>query len=332
MFESLLLAASIAAFAVSTVAGGGAGLMLVPVLALIVPAAEVPAALSLGTATSALGRIVAFRRAIQWDIVRWFVPAALPAVLLGAGLLAAFDPVYVKLLLGLFLVANLPLLFRRKPATVTAHPVRPRAVMLIGAAAGLISGFTGAVGLLFNHFYHRLGLTREAIVATRAANEILLHLLKLAAYAVLGLLTAQALLAGGIVALGALVAALLMRWALPLIDEALFKRVGHAAMVSAGAAMLATSTPLVLARNHAGVVLVSEARERELAVFWGRHRVAVEWVDGGLAIERRLKPNRVPAAIRALVAAQPARSWSRSIASFSSAEPVMKSWCAAAAS
>jgi uncharacterized membrane protein YfcA len=50
---------------------------------------------------------------IRWDVVRWFLPAALPAAALGAWALTRFEPVYIKLALGVFLTANLPLLFLR---------------------------------------------------------------------------------------------------------------------------------------------------------------------------------------------------------------------------
>lgn len=92
MIIALLFVAAFLAFLVSAVAGGGAGLVLVPLLRLILPITAIPAALSIGTATSSLSRIHLFRHAIRWDVVRRFVPTALPAAALGAWLLTLFEP------------------------------------------------------------------------------------------------------------------------------------------------------------------------------------------------------------------------------------------------
>ncbi|MFH7813156.1 MULTISPECIES: hypothetical protein [Acetobacter] len=74
----LILVASTAAFGLSAVSGGGAGLILIPLLGLALPGNQVPATLSIGTAASSAARILSFRHAIRWDIVRHFAPTALP--------------------------------------------------------------------------------------------------------------------------------------------------------------------------------------------------------------------------------------------------------------
>lgn len=84
MVVLLVFTAAFFAFIVSAVAGGGAGLVLVPLLRLILPVASIPGALSIGTATSSISRIWLFRRHIRWDVVRRFVPTELPAAAVGA--------------------------------------------------------------------------------------------------------------------------------------------------------------------------------------------------------------------------------------------------------
>lgn len=81
---SLILVASAAAFGLSAVSGGGAGLLLMPLLGLVLPGTQVPAALSIGTVASSATRIISFWQAIRWDIVRHFAPTALPFAALGA--------------------------------------------------------------------------------------------------------------------------------------------------------------------------------------------------------------------------------------------------------
>jgi len=261
------------AFMISTVSGGGAGLIAEPLLCLIIPVTGVPAALSIGAAASSVSRLAIFRSSIRWDVVIRFIPTALPAAFLGAWLLSFFDPMYVELIIGCFLIGNLPALLRRKPAPDACKALSPKYLYGVGAAAGLLSGFTGAVGLIFNTLYFRLGMTVPEIVATRAANEILLHLMKIGLYAAFGLISATVLQTGMLVALAAVMASFLMRPMLPRISEALFMRIAQAAMVSAGVAMLFFSGQKIADTNGAWISFAQHHASHEVQVFWSRENI-----------------------------------------------------------
>lgn len=305
MLLAFLLLGSIAAFLLSSVAGGGAGLLLMPVLVLLLPAASAPAALSIGTATSSASRLIVLRNRIRWDVVRWFVPAAVPAVFVGAWLLTFFPPIYIQVLIGLFLMGNLPAVFRKTIAHPAPLPIknRPRQLLLVGAAAGVLSGFTGAVGLLFNRFYYRLEMDKEEIVATRAANEVLLHLIKLVLYASFGLLTERALFAGVVVAVGAIVASLITPFTLRRLNEVFFRRIGLAAMAIAGVTMTTTSSAQVIAQNRLGAAVSVAPREVELTTRARGRQLSVE-IDTieGPVIEVPARLTEIPAEARAEIA------------------------------
>jgi uncharacterized membrane protein YfcA len=187
----LIFFCSFLAFSVSAVCGGGAGLLLMPALGLYLPVVQIPSALSIGTFSSSLSRIIIFFTRIRWSIVRWFVPTAVPAVFLGVWLLHFVNPLYLEIVMGIFLISNLPLLFRRKGVVSAAAHTSSKLLLIIGFLAGFLSGLTGAVGLLFNRFYLRYGLSKEEIVATRAANELILHVIKLCLYFSFGLITTK---------------------------------------------------------------------------------------------------------------------------------------------
>jgi uncharacterized membrane protein YfcA len=296
MILALLFLSAILAFAISTVAGGGAGLLLMPVLAILLPGAQVPVALSLGTSVSSLSRIGVFWRSIRWSVVRLFLPAALPGAALGAWLLSCFEPIYVKLILGLFLVANLPLLFLRSSmsSTGSGSSPSPRALLIVGLAVGLLSGFTGAVGVVFNRFYYRLGLAKAEIVATRAMNEAPLHLLKIAIYATFGLLTGRNIIAGAVIAVAAVCAAWMMKFLIPYLADHLFRRAGVMAMVAAGITMVGTAAPEAMARNNAGVKYVTDPGEDEIQAFRGTKAYSLAWSGmGRLTLEKRLAPDKL---------------------------------------
>lgn len=236
MFFALLFLTSAVAFAISTVSGGGAGLLLLPILGIGLAAPQVAVALTLGSTISSLARISLFLRSVEWRVVRWFVPCSIPGALLGVWLLRDLSPLYLEAFLGLFLLSNLPLMFRcatDEPAKRASFP----ALAGVGFAAGCLSGLTGAVGLLFNRFYLRYGLSKEQVIATRAANEILLHLTKLGLYAAFDLVTTSALGSGALVGMASVAAVYAVRRLLPYLSEAAFRKLGYAAMVAAGAIM-----------------------------------------------------------------------------------------------
>jgi uncharacterized membrane protein YfcA len=253
-----------------------------PVLGALLAPEQVPAALSLGTAISSATRIATFFRAINWRLVCHFVPASLPGAWLGVWTLSLMQPMYLDLLLGLFLLGNLPLLLRgTKPADPaepyggTASPVSMRLLPAVGLLAGFISGFTGAVGLLFNAFYRRLGLGKEAIIATRAANDILLHLTKIGLYAAYGLLNRHVLLAGAVVALAGVAATLLVRFWLHLVNEHVFRSVGHAAACTAGVAMLVMAGQQVIRQDHVRAMLNTSHSTVSASMGWRAHFYSV---------------------------------------------------------
>lgn len=293
--ELLLFLGAILAFSLSAVCGGGAGLLLLPLLGSMLPGAQVPATLSVGTLSSSLSRIVAFWRRIRWDVVVWFVPPALPAVWLGARLLSYINPLYLELLMGLFLMANLPLIFRPSAQLDTARPLPKWVLSLIGLAAGFVSGLTGAVGLLFNRFYLRYGMAKEEIVATRAANEVLLHAVKLSLYASFGLLTDRALLLGGLVAGAALLSSWGMKWLLPRLSEGLFRRIGYAAMVVSGLSLFTEASAQVIGQNPVDLDFSPVANGLTTQLQWRNNLFSLEFeYDEGFEFEHSISFSELP--------------------------------------
>jgi len=68
---------------------------------------------------------------------------------------------YLQFFVALFLVTNVTELFRSKNKTDKEEKPYPKYVLaLVGFFAGFVSGITGTIGLLFNRFYLRYGLTK----------------------------------------------------------------------------------------------------------------------------------------------------------------------------
>ena len=288
----LLLLATISAFWISAICGGGASLILIPLLNLTLPASVVPFSLTIGTFTSSASRIAVFKKQINWKIFFWFVPFSIPAVLLGAWLMKYVNPMYLQFFVALFLVTNVTELFRSKAKIEKEGKPYPKYILaIVGFLAGFVSGVTGAIGLLFNRFYLRYGLTKEEIVATRAANEIFLHLIKLVIYILLGLYSKSAFWFGIAIAIGALISSFSVKYILPFLSEYLFRKIGYGAMVVSGVMLLISTSQQIMKHDK----LSLDSGISEATIKWRQSSLDLEYsFDGGLEVERPIQQNELP--------------------------------------
>lgn len=292
---ALLFAGTILAFWISAICGGGASLILIPILNLLLPSSLVPFSLTIGTFTSSASRIAIFKQHINWKIFLWFMPFSIPAVLLGAYLIKYVNPNYLQLIVASFLIANLPQLFASKNKTEETGKEYPKsALALIGFSAGFISGITGAVGLLFNRFYLKFGLKKEEIVATRAANEVFLHLIKLIIYIALGLYSNIALWLGIAIAVATIVSSYTVKYILPHLSENLFKKIGYGAMVVSGITLFTSTSGKIVQQDQIEINSSSTAHKKVYTMSWKNTRLVMEYkAQGEIEIEKSVQPDEL---------------------------------------
>ena len=139
-------------------------------------------------------------RGIVW---RYALPL-LPMGFVGLALAEALPPAATRALIGAFV-----LLATWAPGVLLlgSHPERAersRRFLLLGSVVGVINMTVGATGPLIAPFFLNLGLSRQALVGTKAACQTLGHLAKvlvfgIAGFAFLPFLPLLALLAGLVV-------------------------------------------------------------------------------------------------------------------------------------
>jgi len=292
----LLFLGTILAFWISAICGGGASLILIPILNLLLPSSVVPFSLTIGTFTSSVSRIAVFKKHINWQIFFWFVPFSIPAVLLGAWLIKYINPNYLQLIVAFFLIINLPELFKSKKAETKTEKAYPKFMLIIiGICAGFISGITGAIGLLFNRFYLRFGLKKEEIVATRAANEVFLHLIKLVIYISLGLYSNTALWLGLTIAAATIISSYTVKYILPYLSEFLFKKIGYGAMVISGITLMTGTTQKIIQQDKISFSTTHNSSEKESVISWRQIDFMIEFAfDDGFEVERSIKADELP--------------------------------------
>ncbi|MCB1158631.1 MAG: sulfite exporter TauE/SafE family protein [Leptospiraceae bacterium] len=293
------------AFTIAIVAGGGGGLLLIPLLGVFLPATRVPAALTIGTLSSTISKLALFRELVDKRIVKGFVPASLPGAALGVWLLANINTNLVELFIGLFLVSNLPLLlFSRKTIDdAITKPVSMTSIVLAGFIAGLISALIGAVGVLFNRFYYRCGLNKDAVIATRAANEITLHVFKLILYAFIGLINIAVFKMGIVMAIAAILVALAGKSIIKKISTSLFKQIGHVAMVLSGTIMLHSASVNIITRNNPQIRLKYLEGGIDGQLHWSSILYIVEFrFEEGFEFEHAIQFEELPEHLQATYA------------------------------
>jgi len=178
--------------------------------------------------------------------------------------------------MALFLVGNLPFLLKKDKNNKVKNLPNYSHLIWIGVLAGFISGITGAVGVLFNRFYLKFGLSKESIVATRAANEIILHLIKIILYACFGLIGLKVIYIGLAVAVAAVFSTWLMKSLLPKISYNGFRKMGYAAMVVSGFFMIQHSGSNLMQSNQAKMIFVTKEKGIKTKLFWQDQRYTLE--------------------------------------------------------
>ncbi|SFB71268.1 hypothetical protein SAMN05421780_10148 [Flexibacter flexilis DSM 6793] len=286
------------AFGLSAICGGGASLILIPMIGLLLPVAAIPFTLTLGTFSSSVSRIVIFRKNINWRLFWLFVPASIPAVMAGVWLIRFINPLYLQLAIALFLLSNLYEFFKPKKIATNSlssnnKKQSPISVVLIGILTGLVSGITGAAGLLFNRFYLNYGLKKEEIIATRAANEVLLHFVKIASYLYVGAYTTDSFYLGVGIALASVLSSWVLKYLLPVISERTFRVIGYAAMSASGVFLLLKTSQNIIVQDN--ILVESKGNESEIMMNWRDKNVIVEYDwNEGLEIEKDITQQQLP--------------------------------------
>ncbi|HUS24848.1 MAG TPA: sulfite exporter TauE/SafE family protein [Candidatus Binatia bacterium] len=168
--------------ALSGVAGLGGGTILIGLFyALGMPPVEAVPLFAAVQFVSNTSRTVAYAKHVEWHAAGWFLAAAIPATFLMAPLVERVDVNAVRLILaGLILASLAPA--RGGDAQLPARP----AFVLAGLLNGSIGMFVGATGLFVGRLFLRPEWSKERVIATLAMTQSLGHLLRVAAYGVVG--------------------------------------------------------------------------------------------------------------------------------------------------
>lgn len=176
---------TLSAFLTSILAGTigmGGGIIFVGILASFVEATFVVPLHAALMIVSNGSRIVLFLKHINLRIVGFYSLGLLPASMAGIYVFKLLPKDLIKLMIGMFILAAIftPL----KPAKTV---IGDRAFVWVGMLAGFFGIFFGASGPITAPFYLRRGIIKENFIATKAACQILDHVVKVFLFGFIGI-------------------------------------------------------------------------------------------------------------------------------------------------
>jgi uncharacterized membrane protein YfcA len=197
----LVLIAVLAAFSgiVGGVAGYGTGALMPLLLVPMVGAAPVVPIIAISAIFTNAARVIAFRRSIDPRRALIALIAALPTCVLGAWLYTLLTGRGAALVIGLSLIATVPL---RRLLKRRGHHLGDKGFAAAAAGWGVVVGGTTGAGVILLSLLMATGLEGAAVIATDATVSIVIGFVKLTVFGLAGVITPTvlviALLIGGI--------------------------------------------------------------------------------------------------------------------------------------
>ncbi len=236
MIAVTLFSASFFAWFLSMLAGGGSPFILIPLISLLLGVQAVAPIITIGLLVGNTQRSLSFWEHIDWTVTAWYVPGATIGAVIGCYGLSQIHAEGFQALVGiglLIMAMNYALGQKETQFSVKAWAFLP--VALINAIG---SGLIGSTGPIMNPMYFNYGLEKEAMIATKALNKTVLHIVKLTAYLLLGNLSLEYLAYGLVIGLAAIPANWLGKQVLASISAQQFRQLVFTFVAFSGVFMM----------------------------------------------------------------------------------------------
>lgn len=191
---AILAAVAFATAVLSAIVGMAGGITLLAVMLLFLEPLVVIPLHGVVQLVSNSSRTFIQREHLRWDVIWRYGLLLVPMGFVGLWLARGLPPDGMKTLIGVFV-----LLATWAPGLLLlgAHPEEAnpqRRFFLLGGVVGAVNPVIGATGPLIAPFFLNLGLSRFALIGTKAACQTLGHLAKLVVFGVVGFAFQQWLL------------------------------------------------------------------------------------------------------------------------------------------
>ncbi|MEM8716187.1 MAG: sulfite exporter TauE/SafE family protein [Cyanobacteria bacterium P01_A01_bin.3] len=231
-----LCLASCASWLVSSITGCGSSVVLIPLVSCFLGIQAVAPILTVGMLMGNGHRVALYWQDIDRRVVSCFVPGSVVGACLGAWAISRVQIEWIGLLLGAILILSALGMFEG------SEPKSPRVKAWHFLPAGMgyscLSGLVGTAGPLLNVLYLGYGLSKEAMISTKSANQVFMHTIKIAFYCAFGIMSPEYLGYGLAIGLAAVPGNWLGRTLLARMNDTSFRKCAFAFISIAGMYLL----------------------------------------------------------------------------------------------
>lgn len=231
----LLLACGLFAGTLGGIVGTGSSLVMMPVLVVLFGPRQAIPIMAIAAILGNLGRVLAWRRAIDWRACGAFCATAVPGAMLGARLLLTIPPGVAEGALGLFFLSLIPV---RRWLARHQRRIALRHLMLLGAPLGVLTGVVASTGPLTVPLFTAYGLDHGAFLGTEAAGSIGMYLAKVGTFQAFGALSPLVLAQGVGVGLTLMAGSFVGRFVVLRLSEQTYRTLIDGLMACSGLSLL----------------------------------------------------------------------------------------------
>ena len=238
----VVLVAGLFAGTLGGIVGTGSSLVLMPILVVMFGPRQAVPIMAVAAFAGNLGRVLAWRREIDWRACAAYCVTAVPGAMLGARLLLAIPPGVAETALGVFFLALIP---ARRWLARHAFRLSRTHLMLLGAPLGVLTGVVVSTGPLTVPLFTFYGLERGAFLGTEAASSLGMYAAKAATFRALGALPLELLLHGLAVGATLMAGSFVGRVVVLRLSPASYRSLIDALMAISGVSLAVGRVPLI---------------------------------------------------------------------------------------
>jgi uncharacterized protein len=247
----------------STLSGGGASLLLMPLIGFTVGTKSIAPIMTIGISMSSSSRVFYFWKHIDWHLFRWLFPSTIVGSILGSIAFAYLSSDYLQIIIGIFLISTVFQLKTKKSRSIQAKSINNNDTTNeaksnwkawyfapIGLLISFLSGLIGGVGPLMNSAYLKYGIPKEGLIGTRSANAVVLHVTKIISYASMGFIDITIAQFGILLGLASVVGNYWGKKYLMILSENAFRYIVVLSMIISGT--------IILFKNQSNIIEILE--------------------------------------------------------------------------
>lgn len=218
--------------------------MQIPILNFLIGTTKTAPVINLGAFISRPARIALFWKFINWKVFWYYVPSAMIGAWLASWWFSEVKIYWIQIVVGLFLISTF-FQYRFGKKKQSFH-VRMWYFIPLGFIISIVGTFTGGMGPILNPFLLNVGIEKEELVGTKAAQSFFLGLSQISGYTFFGLLSTELWIYGIALGLGASLGNYFGKLILRNMSKLSFRRWVIALMVISGIVLIIKSLPEVL--------------------------------------------------------------------------------------